>query len=56
MDNVSGLVDESKKIAIFLTVARKFNYTCVYIFHTIYPEKSGEGFFQKEIFFWQVFH
>ena len=32
-----GLADESKKN--FLIVARKFNYTCVYIFHVIYPEK-----------------
>ena len=40
MDNISGLADESKKFASFLTVARKFNYNCVYIFHTIYPEKS----------------
>ena len=40
MDDVSGLADESKKFASFLTVARKFNYTYVYIFHTIYLEKS----------------
>ena len=40
MDNVSDLADESKKFVSFLTVAHKFNYTCVYIFHTIYPEKS----------------
>ena len=40
MDDVSGLADKSKKIASFLTVARKSNYTCVYIFHTVYPEKS----------------
>ena len=40
MDDVSGLADASKIFASFLTVARKFNYTCVYIFHTIYPEKS----------------
>ena len=40
MDDISGLADESKKFPIFLTVARKFNYRCVYIFHTIYPEKS----------------
>ena len=39
MDDVSGLADKSKKFASFLTVARKFNYTCVYIFHTVYPEK-----------------
>ena len=40
MNDVSGLVDESKKIASFLAVAHKFNYTCVYIFYIIYPEKS----------------
>ena len=40
MDDVSGLADESKKFASFLTVARKFNYTCVYIFHIIYPENT----------------
>ena len=40
MDDVSGLADESKKFAKFLTIACKFSYTCVYIFHTIYPEKS----------------
>ena len=36
MDDVSGLADKSKKFASFLTVARKFNYTCVYIFHTFF--------------------
>ena len=41
MDDVSGLADESKKFASFLTVTRKFNYSCVYIFHTIYPEKTN---------------
>ena len=40
-DDVSGLADESKKFVSFLTVARKYNYNCIYIFHTIYPEKSN---------------
>ena len=40
MDDASGLADESKKFGSFLIVARKFNYMCVYIFYTIYPEKS----------------
>ena len=40
MDDVLGLADESKKFASFLTVARTFNYTCVYIFHIIYSEKK----------------
>ena len=39
-DNVSGLADESKKFISFLTVARKYNYNCVYIFQTLYPKKS----------------
>ena len=40
LDDVSGLVDESKKFASFLTVARKCSYNCVYIFHSIHPEKT----------------
>ena len=39
MDDVSGLADTSQKFASFLTVARKFRYQCVHIFHTIHPEK-----------------
>ena len=38
-DDVSGLADYSNKFASFLTVARKYKYNCVYIFHTIYPDK-----------------
>ena len=41
MDDVSGLADESKKSEAFLTVARKYSYSCVYIFHTIFPEKAN---------------
>ena len=40
MDDVSGLADLSTKFASFLTVARKFRYRCLYIFHAIHPEKS----------------
>ena len=40
MDDVSGLADNSIKFANFLTVARKFGYHCLYIFHTIHPEKA----------------
>ena len=39
MDDVSGLADTSSKFASFLTVARKYKYHCLYIFHTIHPEK-----------------
>ena len=40
MDDVSGLADTSSKFGSFLTVARKYKYQCLYIFHTIHPEKS----------------
>ena len=40
MDDVSGLADLSTKFANFLTVARKFDYHCLYIFHAIHPEKA----------------
>ena len=39
-DDVSGLADNCNKFANFLTVARKYKYNCVYIFHTIYSEKA----------------
>ena len=39
-DDVFGLADKSNKFASFLTIARKYKYNCVYIFHTIYPENT----------------
>ena len=39
-DDVFCLADGSKKIASFLTIARKYRYSCVYIFPTIFPEKT----------------
>ena len=40
MDDVSGLADLSSKFTNFLTVARKFAYHCLYIFHAVHPEKA----------------
>ena len=40
IDDGSGSADESKKFASFLTVARKYSYNCVYIFHSIHLEKT----------------
>lgn len=40
IDNASGLADKSNKFSNFLTVSRKLGYTCLYIFHLIYPTKS----------------
>ena len=41
MDNVLGLADKSNNFANFLTVSQKFNFTCVYVFHTMYPTRSN---------------
>ena len=40
MDDVLGLAYNSQKFANFLTIARKYRYHCVYIFHTIHPQKA----------------
>ena len=37
MDDVSGVADNSKTFANFLTVSRKFGYNCVYVFRVIVP-------------------
>ena len=41
MDEVSGLAHKSENFAGFLTVARKFNFTVVYVFHTMYPSNQN---------------
>ena len=41
MNDVSGLVDKSDDFANFLTVSRKFGFSCVYVFHTMYPTRSS---------------
>ena len=41
MDDISGLADKSENFANFLIVSRKFGFTCIYIFHTIYPTRNN---------------
>ena len=38
MDDVSGLADKSNKFFSFLTVSRKYRYSCIYIFHIAFPQ------------------
>ena len=40
MENVSRLADKSNAFASFLINSQKLRYSCVYIFHIIYPEKT----------------
>ena len=41
MDDVSGLADKSQKFSKFLTVSRKYGFSFVYVFHTIYPGRQN---------------
>ena len=41
MDDVSGLADRCEDFSNFLTVSRKYGYSCVYVFHTIYPRRQS---------------
>ena len=41
LDYVSALADKSNNFANFLTVSQKFNFTCVYVFHAMYPTRSN---------------
>ena len=35
MDDVSGLADRCDDFSNFLTVSRKYGFSCIYVFHTI---------------------
>ena len=52
MDDVSGLADRCENFSNFLTVSRKYGFTCVYVFHTIYPGRQSWEMImsQKHIF------
>ena len=41
MDYVSGLDDKSEVFSNFLTVSRKYGFSCLYVFHTIYPGRQS---------------
>ena len=38
MDDVSRLADKSNEFCSFLTVSRKYRYSCIYIFHIVFPQ------------------
>ena len=38
IDNVTGVADNCKKFAEFLTVCRKYKYHCIYVFHVMARE------------------
>ena len=52
MEDILGLADTSNDFAIFLTEARKFNFTCVYVFSYYLPfqvKLAHDNFTNKDI-------
>ena len=41
MDDVSGLANKSEEFSNFLTVSRKYGFSCLHVFHTIYPGRQS---------------
>ena len=41
MNNVSRLSDKSEDFANFLTLSRKFGFSCIYVFQTMYPTRPS---------------
>ena len=41
MNDVSGLAGKSTNFSNFLTVSRKYGFSCIYVFHTIYPNRQN---------------
>ena len=41
MDDVSGLVNRCEDFSNFLTVSGKYGFSCVYLFHAIYPGRQS---------------
>ena len=41
MDDVSGLTNKFDDFSNFLTVSRKYGFSCIYVFHTIYPGRQS---------------
>ena len=40
-DDVSGLADKSDDFSNFLTVSRKYGFSCAYVFDTVYPGRQS---------------
>ena len=51
MNDVSGFADKSDNFSNFFTVSRKYGFSCIYIFHSIYPNRQNwEMISQTHIF------
>ena len=41
IDDVSGVAEKSEEFSNFLTVSRKYDFSCLYVFYTIYPGRQS---------------
>ena len=56
MDDVSSLADKSEEFSNFLTVSRKYGFTCLYVFHTIYPGRQSWEMIMSQMHIFNFFH
>ena len=55
MDDVSGLAGKSTHFSNFLTISRKYGFTCVYVFHTIYPNRQNQEMVMSQMHIFNFF-
>ena len=55
MDDVSGLADKSNEFSNFLTVSRKYSFSCLYVFHTIYPGRKNREMIMSQTHIFNFF-
>ena len=55
MDDVSGLADKSNEFSNFLIVSRKYSFSCLYVFHTIYPGRKNREMIMSQTHIFNFF-
>ena len=55
MDDVSGLTDKSEDFSNFLTVSRKYGFSYLYVFHTIYPGRQSWEMIMSQTYIFNFF-
>ena len=50
MDDVSGLTDKSEEFSNYLIVSRKYGFSCLYVFHIIYPGRQSWGMIMSQTY------
>ena len=55
MVDVSGLADKSEEFSNFLTVSRKYGFSCLFVFYTIYPGRQSWEMIMSQIHIFNFF-